>query len=245
MRSLFLYRAYLYSKGYRRPVQLPDAPWHNAVLLSRDEWEGAVRQVSRLRLVPHFMEKKNWDSLAMLDYITKHAHREAAILDAGASHNSSILKNLFLYGYKNLTGINLSFRKTERRGVIRYEFGDLTRTKYPDRSFDVVTCQSVIEHVIEPAKYFREMARILKPGGSLITSTDYRQERVDTSGIMICGAPWKVFCREGIQSIFEDAEKYSFKLTGPINLRSGEMTCSIEGVSYTYIVFTMRKTEHP
>ena len=240
-----LYRVYLSSKGYRRPMRLPYAPWHNAVMQSEKDWKEALRQVHELHLVPHYKDRKNWGSLAMLDYITKHTCRDAVILDAGALIKSTVLKNLFLYGYRNLTGINLLFRKTKRRGPIRYEFGDVMRTGYPAYFFDIVTCQSVIEHGVDPKNYFREMARILKPGGSLITSIDYRQDRVDTAGIVVCGAPWKVFYREEVQSLFEVAKKYGLVLTGPIDLRSKETFGTIGGVSYTYIMFTMRRTENP
>lgn len=42
---------------------------------------------------------------------------------------------------------------------------DVTSTKQPDASFDVIYCSHVLEHVPEDRRALREFRRILKPGG--------------------------------------------------------------------------------
>jgi SAM-dependent methyltransferase len=42
------------------------------------------------------------------------------------------------------------------------------RIPFPDGYFDLVVCTSVLEHVIEPAVFLREVSRVLRPGGCLI-----------------------------------------------------------------------------
>lgn len=55
---------------------------------------------------------------------------------------------------------------------------DITELTYPDNMFDVVVCTSVVEHIFPQKGHMgdmiaiREMARILKPGGFLLLSTD-------------------------------------------------------------------------
>jgi SAM-dependent methyltransferase len=55
---------------------------------------------------------------------------------------------------------------------------DITRLSFPDNYFDVVISTSVIEHLHNQCEWMgdmvgiREMARILKPGGYLLLSTD-------------------------------------------------------------------------
>lgn len=39
---------------------------------------------------------------------------------------------------------------------------------YPDRSADLVWCTEVLEHLREPAKFLREIERVMKPGGAAI-----------------------------------------------------------------------------
>jgi len=46
--------------------------------------------------------------------------------------------------------------------------GDADRLPLPDNSFHVVTCQTLLMHLAQPAAALREMLRILRPGGLLI-----------------------------------------------------------------------------
>ena len=43
---------------------------------------------------------------------------------------------------------------------------NLEALSFPDESFDMVVTQDVMEHILDPAKAFAEIARTLKPGGS-------------------------------------------------------------------------------
>ena len=45
---------------------------------------------------------------------------------------------------------------------------DIVSLPIPSKSFDVVLCTEVLEHVPEPIRAFGEMARILRPGGQMI-----------------------------------------------------------------------------
>jgi len=68
---------------------------------------------------------------------------------------------------------------------VNYEWQDLTRLTYPDQSFDLVTCISVLEHIGAPHDQaaVRELIRVLKPGGQLILTVDYEPEaRFDRLG---------------------------------------------------------------
>lgn len=50
---------------------------------------------------------------------------------------------------------------------------DITTIPVPDASFDAIMCVEVFEHIPEPAVAVREFARILKPGGILITTAPF------------------------------------------------------------------------
>jgi SAM-dependent methyltransferase len=229
--------------GVTGPHGRPSAPWPCTVLKSQKEVDESVAQVRRLGLPPIPIDAKNWDSLAALDQILSTTEPTARIFDAGGDWNSVILPWLALYGYKNLTMGNLEFEGVKKRGPITFEYADLTATKHPDNFFDAATCLSVIEHGVPLEAYFKEMARVLKPGGLLVTSTDYFETPVDTHGKTAYGAPVHVFSKDEIEAALRTAEGFGFELVAPLDLHSPEKVVHWpeHDLRYSFVVFTLRK----
>ena len=240
----FAYRAYLRMKfGAGRLTGIPEGPLPNGTLQTEEEWQATGEQARRLRVPRHRSPEKNWDHLAAVFAILNRTTASARVLDAGAEFYSNVLPALFVYGYRDLIGINLSFTREARRGPIRYRHGDITRTDFPDGYFDAATCMSVIEHGVPLEGYLREMHRILKPGGLLITSTDYFATPIDTRGQTAHGAPIKIFTRAEIEELLRLAESIGFEQTGPVHLDCAEKAVrwAQAGLAFTFVVFTLRK----
>jgi len=51
--------------------------------------------------------------------------------------------------------------------------GDARTLPVADESFDVVLCTEVLEHIPEPQRAIDEMARVLRPGGTLLLTTRF------------------------------------------------------------------------
>jgi SAM-dependent methyltransferase len=215
----------------------------NGTLKSRAERDAATEIGKRLHVPLHRGDEKNWDHLAAVSIILSNTDRSARVLDAGAEIYSNVLPALFLYGYRELYGINLRFTDPTRRGLIQYIPGDLTHTPFSDGFFDAIACLSVIEHGVSLNDYFREMYRLLKPGGVLITSTDYYPTPIDTHGRSAHGTPIKIFSKPEIEAALALAKSVGFELTGELNLECEEKPIRWEqfGLEYTFVLFTLRK----
>ncbi len=61
--------------------------------------------------------------------------------------------------------------KRRRSNLNQVLFDDMTRSRLQTRSFDVVVAVEVLEHVDDDAAFLREVARVLRPGGTFIMST--------------------------------------------------------------------------
>lgn len=52
--------------------------------------------------------------------------------------------------------------------AVSYIEGTAESISFPDNHFDMVTCQTVLIHVVDPMIALKEMKRVLKPGGLLV-----------------------------------------------------------------------------
>lgn len=198
------------------PATLP-AVEPTAVLQDDNQWQDAVEQARRRKLPLHRDLPKNWDTLGAASTVLARVGPAGRVLDAGAARYSTLLVWLYRYGLRELVGINLEFRRTVRHGrggCVRFEPGDATATRFAAGSFDAVTCLSVIEHGVPMPEFFAEAARLLRPGGVLVISTDYDAEPPDTTGRIAYGAPVHVFAPAEIHSLIKLADEAGFDVEG-------------------------------
>ena len=231
------------SAGGRLPPDRPHIGWINSVLKTRRQVDEAVWEVERAGLVPHPDRPKNWDALSAVRTVLERTDRRARVLEMGARSYSVLLRWLYQYGYRHLVGIDLVYREPIRRGPIRYEFGDLTRTRFADQSFDVICAMSVIEHGVDPLRYFAEAARLLTPGGLLVTSTDCWKAPVDARGQRAYGVAIKIFSTDEVAGMIAAAAKFGLRPTSSIDLECDEPAVTWEryGLHFTFVCFALRR----
>lgn len=130
----------------------------------------------------HFGEQRDfWWNRDFLKLMAKRWNVEkiATVLDAGCGvgHWGRILSAILPKEAK-ITGIDRELewvhqsqeRAKRRNKRFEYTQGLVEDIPYPDDSFDMVTCQTVLIHVADPKKVIKEMLRVLKPGGLILVS---------------------------------------------------------------------------
>lgn len=238
---------------------------YNSVLKNSLEVNMAKKQLKNMGLFPHHGSEKSWDTYKMMEIISA-ANRNSYILDVGCN-GSPILPMLKRLGFRNLYGCdfvlrpryNPAFMKIACRfykkdylpivqmyddDEIKLSVQNLEKTNYPDNTFEFITSLSVIEHGVNINEYFKEMTRILKNGGYLLTSTDYWPEKItNLKSIISNNDPDRVFCRDEIESIIKVGEKYGLRLIEPMDYTYQDkvVTWKQTGLEYTFIFFGMRK----
>lgn len=112
------------------------------------------------------------------------------VLDVGCGAGDALLHIADIVGESGrAVGLDLSATMIEaaRQRVrpdqphVEFLVHDLYELPFPDASFDAVRCARVLQHLDEPLKAIREMARVTRPGGRVMVSDpDYGAELVDT-----------------------------------------------------------------
>jgi SAM-dependent methyltransferase len=238
---------------------------YNSVLRTYSEVADAKKGLRALNLFLHHDSIKSWDTYKMIDIISK-ADRNSFVLDVGCN-DSPILPMLKRLGFNNLYGCDLllkprykykfmntiySLYKKEYKPIIdmhhanplNLSIQNLEETNYQNNMFNFITSLSVIEHGVDVNKYFREMSRILKKGGCLLTSTDYWPEKtINTKCVLSQGTPDKIFDRIEIEDLIAIGEKSGLKLIEPLDYTHTNKVVHWKqtGLDYTFIFFAMKK----
>jgi ubiquinone/menaquinone biosynthesis C-methylase UbiE len=101
---------------------------------------------------------------------------DMAVLDAGCGSSMPFLREIKPH-VRYAVGVDLERLRKDPAGPdgCRADVGHLP---FRDQSFDLVISMSVIEHLEDPSRVFREFHRVLKPGGAVIVQTPNRYDYV-------------------------------------------------------------------
>jgi len=213
---------------------------------SKRLWD-AMYSIRFRRAAPPWEMSKSWDVANVLEIAERRVpQRDAPILDLGC-YNSAVLWVLHRRGFGPLFGCDLNplCRWMPYWHQISYQAADLTHTSYPDHSFALVTCMSVIEHGVPADTLVSEVTRLLKPGGIFIFTTDY-----DATGRPHSVAPesrpfgldWKIYSRPELWEIIARFQRAGLSLLEPDDIADRHEACPInwEGQSYTFVMVALR-----
>ena len=128
---------------------------------------GFVARLDRV-LYPEF--ERNWDDQLFRERILAHLRPSSTVLDLGAG--AGIVEQMNFKGHAaRVCGVDLDQRVTSNPMLDEGRVSDAGGIPYSDASFDVVFSDNVVEHLSDPLAVFREVHRVLKPGGVFLFKT--------------------------------------------------------------------------
>ena len=128
-------------------------------------------------LYPNFA--RNWDDQMFRQRILACLRPESVVLDLGAG--AGIIAQMdFRDCAAQIYGVDLDPRVVDNPMLIEGRIANADKIPYESDRFDVVFSDNVLEHLDEPEAVFREVARVLKPGGVFLFKTPNKRHYMPT-----------------------------------------------------------------
>lgn len=114
-------------------------------------------------------ERKAWTMRAVLEDYLDGPISDCSVLNVGGS--AGVIDNYLADYVARVVGVDIDTKAIEHATTtyskpnLEFRVADALDLPFDDASFDVVVCSQVYEHVPDPAQMFREIRRVLKPGG--------------------------------------------------------------------------------
>jgi SAM-dependent methyltransferase len=125
------------------------------------------------------------------------------LLDAGCGRNAEVLTK-FACCVRYAIGIDVvGFNRSLVPNGAHLVTNDVTQLAVRDSSVDIVISRSVMEHLAEPAKFYAEVYRILKPAGTFLFLTP---NLWDYASLISCAIPnrWHPTIVKAVEGRSED-----------------------------------------
>jgi SAM-dependent methyltransferase len=133
-------------------------------------------------------------------------------LGCGCGDHLRLFNDLGLNTYgTDLSPESLLFAKDLNISICDLELGKLP---YPDNHFDIVYSKSLLEHIRDPGKFLKEVYRVLKPEGLILSLTpdwesQYKKFYDDYTHV----SPFTIVSLKNIKLVagFDNVEVYKFR----------------------------------
>jgi ubiquinone/menaquinone biosynthesis C-methylase UbiE len=140
-------------------------------------WDHTLGRQMSLRTEAAILRRVRWNQEIYSEWLRTYVTGTTSWLDAGCGRR--LLPPDFLSLERELMGkaklvigvdVNTDSLRCHKTLFLR-SCSSLEALPFPDQSFDLVTCNMVVEHLPDPQSTFREFERVLCPGGVLLVHT--------------------------------------------------------------------------
>ena len=148
-----------------------EIPWHQVPELNTPN--KLLSKIRKLPIYPRLLLTSDHFSFTLERWVYHAMQRSKAVLDIGCREGT----NLQYGSYADIcVGIDVDLEAVRYAYVMSAHnahtlLASGTRLPFTDKSFDLIVCIDVIEHILEYAEVFKEMARVSKHNAQLIIST--------------------------------------------------------------------------
>jgi|TARA_B110000037_G_C16900628_1_gene416066 2-polyprenyl-3-methyl-5-hydroxy-6-metoxy-1,4-benzoquinol methylase len=202
-----------------------------------------LRRLKLIKTIEIGDVQKSWDVYNFIKFSKKNVRKEDSILDIGC-YSSEFILSLSKLGYKNITGIDLNkgIYKMPFQEKINYKVANFMDYQPKNTMYKVVSAVSVIEHGFNKLKFLKSMSKIIIPGGFLLISFDYWDDKIDTSKTKLFNMDWNIFSKKEMQKFIKDAEKHNFFPLKNPSFKCYDKAISHVGYNYTFgmIIFVKK-----
>lgn len=138
----------------------------------KERWEQRYYKIQR-KIIPELQYSQTTYEEVLTRYVTDNIEW----LEAGCGHQilpewRFAQEQALVKRCKRVVGVDLDFDGMKKhRSIKETVYASLASLPLASESFDLVTCNMVVEHLVEPEKVFKEFHRVLRPGGTVIIHT--------------------------------------------------------------------------
>jgi len=184
-------------------------------------WLEKVYWAMEQRIVPGLTSSQD----TYLEALTRHVGRDTRWLDLGCGKSLLPLwkheaERRLVAQSGMLVGVDRNLPSLQTNDTISLRVGgDIADLPFPDESFDLVTANMVLEHLYGPVGQFREIRRVLAPGGVFLCHTPNAHGYPVLAARLVPGAVKRLIVRglEGRHS--QDVFKTYYRANSPRRLQ--------------------------
>lgn len=140
-------------------------------------WDRWLGRLASWRLQQRMLPQLRWNQEIWGETVRRYLGPSVRWLDAGCGwrllgQGLEPLEAELVNATQNVVGIDSDLPHLGKHvNIHRRVCGSLAVLPFADESFDLLTCNMVVEHLPVPEKIFQELSRVLAPGGVLLVHT--------------------------------------------------------------------------